>query len=216
MNWNDYEAAWKRQPVPAGAGADLDGLRDTFEAKRRRLATTLKIRDYLESAAGVLVAVVFAWTGWHFGRDGWPIWLAVLLMLGLSAVFLRERLRVHRLRLGPEATVLAKVEADLAELRHQRRLLLNVGSWYLLPCAAAIGLFGFATIRKGLRELPPDFLPRLLEHPWLIAAVAGYFLVVLPLLFWGVWAMNRRVVRRNVEPRIAELEKLRRELRAVD
>jgi hypothetical protein len=216
MNWNDYEAAWKRQPLPAGAEADLAGLRGTFEAKRRRLAATLKMRDYLESAAGLLVAGAFGWTAWHMGVDGWPAWLAALLMAGLSGLFLRERLRAHRLRLGPDASVLAKIEADLAELRHQHRLLVNVGSWYLLPCAGAIVLFGFATIRKGLRELPPDFLPKLWEHPWLVAGVAGYFVIVLPLLFWGIWAMNRRVVRLNIEPRMAELEKLRGDVAQAD
>jgi hypothetical protein len=35
-------------------------------------------------------------------------------------------------------------------------------------------------------------------------------------LFWGVWAMNRRTVRRNLEPRIEELEKLRRGLQAAE
>ena len=46
--------------------------------------------------------------------------------------------------------------------------------------------------------------------------IAGYFLVLVPLLFWGIWAMNRRVVHKNIEPRIAELEKLCGDLQAAD
>ena len=51
----------------------------------------------------------------------------------------------------------AKLEADLAELRHQRRLLLNVWAWYLAPCLGAIiivllirpnGLFGTRTVER--------------------------------------------------------------------
>jgi F0F1-type ATP synthase assembly protein I len=216
MNWNDYEAAWKRQPLPVGPAADLTGLRDTFETKRRKLAATLQIRDYMESGAGLLVSAIFAWIWSRLGREAWPIGLAILLMLGVSAFFLRERRRAHRLRLGPEASLLAKIDADLAELRHQRHLLLNVGTWYLLPCAGAIVLFGIAVFLKMRRELPPERFSELSDHAWLIGGFAGFMVVFMGLLFWAVWAMNRQAVRKNIEPRIAELEKLRGDLTNVE
>jgi hypothetical protein len=208
MNWNDYEALWKRQELPVGANADLAVLRETFEAKRRKFARTLQARDYLEASAGLMVAGVFAKVWWHMGRDGWPIGLAILLLLGIAAFFLRERIRTHRNRLGPEATLLAKLGAELTELRHQRMLLLGIWRWYLAPCAGSMTLFAFATIRKLIQEVPPGFFTKLLEHPLLVAGIAGYFVVLLPLLFWSVWWMNRRAVRKGIDPRIAELEKL--------
>lgn len=212
MNWNDYEAVWKRQKLPVGAGADVEELRQSFETKRRKLAATLLLRDVLEGSAGLLVAGVFAFVWWHLGREGWPIAFAILLLLGLTGFFVRERIRTHRRRLGPEATMLARLEAELAELRHQRRLLLNVWSWYLAPCAGAMIVFGLAVIRKMVIDLPPGYFTRLLEHPVLIAGIVGYCAVLMPLLFWGVWAMNRQAVRKNIEPRIEELEKLQRDL----
>lgn len=215
MNWSDYEAIWKRQALPAGAAADVTELRHSFEARRRKLAATLLMRDVLEGSAGLLVAGVFAFVWWHLGREAWPIGLAILLLLGLTGFFVRERIRTHRRRLGPEAALLAKLEAELAELRHQRRLLLNVWLWYLAPCAGAIGCFGFAVVRKMVRDLPPEYFTKLLEQPMLIAGIVGYCVVLLPLLFWGVWKMNRRAVRKNIEPRIEELEKLQRDLLAV-
>jgi hypothetical protein len=214
MNWNDYEAIWKRQPLPIGATADLAGLRETFETRRRKLAATLLVRDGLEGSAGLLVAGVFAFVWWHLGQDGWPIAFAILLMLGLTGFFVRERIRTYRRRLGPEVAMLAKLEAELAELRHQRRLLLNVWSWYLAPCAGAMVCFGLAVIRKMILDLPPGFFTKLLEQPVLIAGILGYVGVLMPLLFWAVWAMNRRAVRKNIEPRIEELEKLQRDLLA--
>lgn len=208
MNWNDYEAAWKRQPAPLGLAADLTGLKSSFEVKRRKLAATLLIRDWLEVAAGLLVAaiIVFLWV--HMGTRGWPLVFALGLILGLSAFFLRERLRVRRRRLGPATPLLAKVEADIAELRHQHRLLSNVGRWYLAPCAAAI-LIVTAT---ALRMLPPGLLAKLWEHPVVLLWPALYFLVILPLCFWGIWAANRAAVRKNIEPRLVDLEKLRADL----
>ena len=41
MNWNDYEAVWKRQELPVGADADLATLRETFETKRRKMGHTI-------------------------------------------------------------------------------------------------------------------------------------------------------------------------------
>ena len=44
----------------------------------------------------IFVAGVFAYTGWQMGKDGRPIGLAVMFMLGLTGFFVRERIRAHR------------------------------------------------------------------------------------------------------------------------
>lgn len=208
MNLNDYEGIWKRQPLPVGATADAAELRATFETKHRKLAGSLLMRDILEAAAGLLVAGVFGKIWWHIGAAGWPLALAIALLLGVSGFFARERLRARRLRLGADAPMLAKIDADITELRHQRRLLLNLGSWYLAPIAAAMVIFVIAVARL----LPPEFLQALRNQPSALAWIAGYLFVVMPLLFWGIWTMNRHAARKQIEPRITELEKLRTDL----
>jgi hypothetical protein len=212
MNWNDYEAVWKRQELPVGPDADFASLRETFESKRRKMAATLFARDLLEGSAGLLVAGVFAYFWWHLGKQGWPMAFAIALILGVSGFFVRERFRAHRLRLGTDAPLLAKIEADLAELRHQRHLLLNLGSWYLAPCAGAIIVVCATLVRFLIAKAPPGFLAALWRHPAALAGIILYFVVVLPLFFWGVWKLNRRAVRKQIEPRLAELEKLHRDL----
>ena len=212
MNWNDYEAIWKRQELPVGAGADLTALRGAFEKKRRKLAATLFLRDILEASAGVFVAGVLAYSWWHMGTEGWPMAGAIALILGLSGFFVRERFRSHRLRLGPDVPLVAKVEADIAELRHQRRLLLNLRSWYLLPCGGAIVIGGATVVRVLIIKVQPEFFSALREHPAALAWVFAYVAIVLPLSFWGVWVLNRRAVRKQIEPRLEELEKLHQSL----
>ena len=212
MNWNDYEAVWQRQELPVGAGADLATLKQTFETKRRKLAATLYARDLLEAGAGFLVVTFFAWFWWHVGSVAWPVVFAIALILGVSGFFVRERFRTRRLRLGTEAPLLAKVEADIAELRHQRQLLLNIWWWYLAPCAGAIVIIAATVARILIFKAPPGFLPALWEHPATLAWIIFYFAVVLPLCFWGAWAINRRAVRKQIEPRLEELEKLHRDL----
>jgi uncharacterized membrane protein len=199
MNWNDYEAVWKRQELPVGANADLANLRETFETKRRKMAATLFLRDILEASAGVAVSIALAFTWWQQKTAGWPIALAIILTLGVTGVFIKERIRTRRNRLRPDASLLAKLEADITELSHQRRLLLNVWKWYLAPLAAAIAIV-VATIsyNRAPWQRDPVFL--------------GCYGLFCALLFWGVWALNRQAVRKQIDPRLAELEKLRRDI----
>jgi len=213
MNWSDYETVWKCQDLPVGAGANGAVLKETFEAKRRKMAATLFLRDIVEALAGAFVSCVFAYSWWHMGREGWPIAFAIALMLGLSGFFVRERFRAHRCRLGPDVPLVPKVEADIAELRRQRHLLLNIWSWYLLPCGGAIVIFGATVVRLLIIKPPPGVsLSALWEHPAALAWIILYFAVVLPFCFWGAWFINRRAVRKQIEPRIEELEKLHRSL----
>lgn len=201
MNWNDYEAIWKRQPLPVGEAADPAELRKNFEDKHRKMATTLLVRDWVEIAACGVVMVSYLWFWFQAGRAGWPLGLAILLILGVAAFFLRERRRARRNRPGVDASLRAKIEADLAELRHQRRLLLGVLHWYIAPCAVAM-LLHVSVIVRHTRPWDP------VREPLSI----GLAVLFIALLCWFVWVINRRAVRLRIEPRIAELEKLRCDL----
>jgi hypothetical protein len=207
MNWTDYEAAWKRQPLPKGTQADLSDLRATFETKRRKLAATLRIRDWSELAACGFLVVVYARYWQQTGPGGWPMAFAILLVLGVAAVFVRERLRVRRLRLGVEAPLLAKVEADLAELRHQRRMLQKIWAWYLGPALGAMLIHAGVILGRGKTWI--------VWEPLYLAATGLLILLIGALIAgscWFVARLNRQAVVKNIEPRIAELEKLRQDI----
>jgi hypothetical protein len=201
MNWNDYEAVWKRQELPIGADADVAKLRLTFETKRRKLAATLLARDLLESGAGLLGCVFLAFLWRKIGAAGWPIGLAMVLIFGVSGVFIRERLRARKFQVGEDAPLLTKVDADLANLRHQRRLLQTIWWWYLGPLLVAILLCHFTLARQG-----PAWSP---QHDPLFNA--GFVLFYLFCIVFA-WLINRRAGRKQLDPRIDELEKLRRDL----
>jgi len=201
MNWSDYEAVWKRQPVPLGEQADVAGLRKNFEDKHRKMAAALLVRDWVEIAACGVVVTSYLWF-WHkAGSAGWPLGVAILLILGVATFFLRERRRAHRKRLGVDAALRDKVEADLAELRHQRWLLLKVWHWYIAPCAAAMLLHLVVILRT-----------RPAWDPLREALAIGLACLFIALICWFVAMLNRVSVRKQLEPRIAELEKLHRQL----
>jgi hypothetical protein len=204
MNWNDWEMIWKRQELPRGADADLAELRRTFEARSGKLARTLLVRNVSEAGAGLFVAAVFASVGFRL-KTAWPMALAVGLILAVTAFFIWEMIRARRGRLGAEAPLLAKLDADIAELRHQRRLLLSLRIWYLTPIAVAMLLVGAAVALNN----PASVL--LLKEPLILFSLMFYVLLCV-LLFWGVWVLNRRAVRKQIDPRLQELEKLRNDL----
>jgi hypothetical protein len=203
MNWDDWEYVWKRQELPLGAAADVEVLRRTFARKSRKLAKALLVRDVMEASAGVVGCIAFGFMWRGLGRAGWPIGIAMLLILGVTGSFVRERLRSWRNQLGSDAPLLVRIEAEIAELRHQRDLFLGMWRWYLAPIAAAIVIVGF-TIRQS-------------RPAWDIARdplfLGGYFAFV-AVLMWSVWKLNLRAVRERVEPRLVELEKLRVDLLA--
>jgi hypothetical protein len=175
------------------------------------MAATLFVRDIVEASAGVLVSIAFGLIWWKQGRAGWPIALAIGCILWVTGFFIRERIRAHRNRLNSDAPLLAKIEADIAELRHQRCLLLNVAKWYLAPCVAAI-LIVLAMI---ILNMPAKALAALPEHWLFVVGFFGGYLVLVGLLYWLVWFVNRRAVRKQIEPRLEELEKLHQSLRSL-
>lgn len=201
MNWNDYEAIWKRQELPLGTTADVENLRQTFEAKRRKTEKALFARDTLEGFAGLLVAGTCGLIWWQQGKAGWPIGFAITLILGVTAVFVRERLRTRRSRIGPDKPLLVKVEAQIAELRHQRELLSHLWWWYLGPCAAVIVIVWFTLVRNL-----PSWSP--MKEPLMIAFFGAFFSLCLGF----AWFINHRATRKQLDPRIVELEKLRDDL----
>jgi hypothetical protein len=198
MNWNDLKSVWAGQSLLSGPYADIAALRDEFEAKRRRLARVLFWRDVREAAAALFVAGVFA----HMGPVGWPTALAVVLMLGLAGFFVWERFRAHQQKVGADASLVAKLEAEIAELRRQRGLLLNVGTWYLAPCMGAAAIVA----ATALIHAPKPLAAKL--------AAGAIMLILLALVSWGVWALNRWAVRKCLDPRLEELKKLHQSLLA--
>jgi hypothetical protein len=211
MNWSDYEAAWKRQEPPKGAITDIADLRATFEAKRRKLTASLLLRDALEGFGGMLMAGIFVTVAWRMGRNAWPILIGSAVIFAVALVFVVDFFRARRMRVSANATMLAQLDAVIGELRHQRRLLARIGWWYFLPYLFAIALIGNFLSRANQKTMPPGFLVILLTTPatlfWilLLASVTGCA------IFWA-WRSSKRAVTTRIDPRIIELQKLRREL----
>jgi hypothetical protein len=201
MNLSDYEAVWKRQPPPVGANADLTILKQTFEKKSRRQAAHIQVRDYAEASSGIFVAIAYGFHWWQIGPAGWPLAIGILLILWVVAFFIRERLRARRNLARADTTLLVKIAHDLAELQHQRKLCRQVWAWYLAPCVGAMLAQSIVIFQHS--------------KPWsVMREPAGIvsMIILISLPCWFAWLINLRAIRKTIEPRIAELEKLQRAL----
>lgn len=197
MNWNELEQVWRTAPAAPDVAVDSAD----FAARRRRMARALARRDWLEAAVGGAVAATFAGFLLFFGIADWRGWLAVGLVLTVSGFFVAERRRARRLRPGPEASLLAQIDGEIAELRHQRRLLERVAWWYLLPLGAAALLFSWsllALVAERTGRFDGGFLLRF-----------GAIMVAVDV---AVWWLNRRAVATEIEPRLRACEAARAEL----
>ncbi len=181
--------------------AEVSSLRSTFESKSRKQHASILVRDYAEAGAGLAVSVVYAFFWRQIGNSGWPMAVAIVLILAVSGLFLRERVRARRSRLGTDAPLLAKVDHDIAELKHQCRLLRSLWTWYLGPCALAISIQIGVIYRRSAPWGP-------LRDPWVLLGFAVFFAIVL----WIAWVINQNALKNRLLPRLEELEKLRRDL----
>ncbi len=197
MNWNELEQVWRTMPAETNLPVDAA----EFAAQRQRMARALARRDWLEAGVGGGVAVMFAGFLVFFGSADWRGWLAVGLVLAVSGFFVAERRRARRLRPVPEASLLAQLEGEIAELRHQRRLLRRVAGWYLLPLGGASWLFAWALLAHVAERTGRFDAGALLKFGAIVAALG-----------LAVWWLNRRAVAREIEPRLRACEAARAEL----
>lgn len=208
MNWNEWEMIWRRQQTPAGAGADLALLKQTFEEQRSKLRRNILVRNVSEGVTGLALSALLAFIGARAGVGGWRMWTGLALLLGVSLVFVFDFVRAQRSRLPGDATILAKIDAEIAEFRHQQRLLARIGLWYFLPMAASFVLIVSAWAARIGRDIPPGMLHDAFKTTTIITWLVSTLAITGAATAW-VWREQVKSIRTRVIPRLEELKKLR-------
>jgi hypothetical protein len=201
MNWDEITSLWKRQQAKPLADIEHEKLDSLFTVTNRKLARRLFWTDTREILACMVVLVVFTVSALKKRDHGsWPLWTANVVILWTTFFFVRERIRAHRNKVPHDAPLLTKIGAEINMLKRRRYLAINIGYWYLGPIFAAWFLVLASTGFHGLSYK--------LQTP---LQMWGYMLFGF-FIFWGIWKRNRLAVRKRMDPRIAEMEKLRSEL----
>lgn len=207
MNWNDWEIVWKGQQLSVGPKADVAEVARSFEAKCRKSSRAVLFRNVAEGGTGLVGSFFIGWLACRHGAAGWPLWMSAVLFVGITAVFLTDFAKNWRHPIPIEATLLARVDAQIVMLRNQRRLMASWWAWYLIPGVAGIvfGFFGLSRLNYG--KAPPGLLMELVRTPTTAAWIFILCAVVCVFLFQALRAVHNSV--RDIDRHVAELEKLR-------
>ena len=182
----------------SGTTDELTRLQDEdilalVHTRARRFKRQVLFRDWRELIASVVVAVMIAPATLHgsiMSRSG-----AVIILAGLGLVAYRLS-RARRFftanDFDPTLPVAAALEAELKQVDAQIDLLENVAWWYVAPLLGG----SFILVAGAGRG---------------VTFKASYALAT-ALLAWGIIALNRRVARRSLRPRKAEIVHLLAEI----
>lgn len=203
MNWNELNSAWRCQATQTMTTTDLASLKATFEHRRTRRSRRLISRNAFQAFTGVVTCAIFIWVALTSHTPRVPMAIALALEFAVTVFFITECLRIWSLRLAPEAPLLDKLNADIAELTYQRKLRLNVAKWYLAPIGVAVAVL---LISKEVTTYGH-------QSPGQAMSVA-LFVLACTFLFPLANRLNRCEVRKQIEPQLAELETFRQDVLA--
>jgi len=201
MNTDTLKEAWRAQSSQTRLTIDADLLVKEVRRNERAFNATIFWRDVREVAVCLVMVPLWFYLG---ARDSlpWTWYLEVPALLWVAGFMLVDRWQHKQRPPEPGEPLGRRVEGSLARVGHQIWLLRNVLWWYLLPPGLAILPF-FSQCAWEARS-----------GGWWAALIIAGMVAVEVLVFAGVYWLNQRAVRSELEPRRRELEALLAGLKA--
>ncbi len=195
MTFDELQKTWQSQQADPKLAIDSDLLLKEVKRNKKYFESAIFWRDVREVGTAIMLVVFFLYFG--IKHSLWPMWLLALLCLWVGVFMVADRIVQKRRHPCLSDSLFNCVKSSLAQINHQVWLLRNVLWWYLLP--PGIGLliwFSFCGISIMISERPS--IGYLL---FILACIVGTIL-----LYWGVYWLNQRVIRKELIPRKQELE----------
>ncbi|MFA5191370.1 MAG: hypothetical protein WC740_11625 [Verrucomicrobiia bacterium] len=174
---------------------DTTVLLQLLKRNKKHFEAMIFWRDAREVGTALLMVPIILWIG---VRDHlpWTFFLMIPAVLWIAGFMLTDRILQKRRQPQLDNPLRDCLERLLAQVEHQIGLLRNVFWWYLLPVAAAMAAFlGHVTWH-------------IWAGGWHVRLASAVIIAVITLIFWGVYWLNQRAVRRELEPRREELRAL--------
>jgi hypothetical protein len=145
------------------------------------------------------------WTSW-LAPGWWP--KAGAVAATASVVFVLGRLlraRREHPPVPPDLPTVRWLEAEIADVAAEIRLLRSVVSWYVAPLAVGATSWCLILVSVGLSSTPISTARAALAVGTLLVLCGALF----GLIGWGVWRVNRLGIERQLWPYAEELRSLR-------
>lgn len=189
MKFDELQNAWQQQGEKEQITIDSNALLKLVRQNHKALAR----KHFVQSGAlAVLFGLIYLpiWVWFGITRDlPWSWYLLIPGFLWVAVFLLKNRISQRKKRPQPGNSLRESVSHSLSEIDHQIELQKNVFWWYLLPPLLPTIIF---FIHSG--SLSRDF--------WGMA----FHLIITTLIFWGTYEGFQFGVRKNLEPRRAELQ----------
>jgi hypothetical protein len=194
MNFETWQKAWQSQATGTKVVINAEVLLKEVRRNQQHFRTTIFWRDAREVGVAFLLTLFFSYHGLR--HQDWTDGLIALACFGVGAFMVVDRLLQRRKQPVANDTLKTCIESSLLQVRHQIWLLKNVLWWYLLPLGAALVI----AISYSNWHAQQSVFDAVIS--W------GVGLLVIALVYWGIYWLNQFAVRTSLEPRRQELETL--------
>lgn len=201
MTFNELQRTWQKNENIAKLTIDSDLLIQEVKRNKKSFESHIFWRDFREVAIAIIMVGVFLYVAFESEANIWITGSFVIMAaisLYVAVFFLVDRHLQRKRQPRHTDSLLTCIESSLAQVNHQIWLLKNVFWWYLLPPGVGIAMF-FIVVNLHLFQVLPAtrVLPRCLVS-----------VLIVTLVFWGVYWLNQYAVRKGLIPRKRELESL--------
>lgn len=186
--FDELQEAWQRQGSTSHVKIESEALLKLVRRGHKEMEGILLRRDFMEVVIALLMIPVWIWLGET--RDlPWSWYLVIPGLLWIAGFLIIDRRTNSQERPEPGDSLRESVVHSMAQLNHQISLLTNILWWYILPVAGPLAIYA---IHDG-------YLSRAY---WGIGSALTFF----GLVFWFIYELNQRAVRKTLEPQRDELQ----------
>lgn len=197
MNLDDFQKSWQSQTAANQISINADVLLNEVRRNQQGFRRMIFWRDVREVSVATGLVPFFIYGGW---KTHWTLYLCAFACFVVGADMLLDRRQQKKRVLDLPGPLKHCALTALAEVRHQIWLLRNILWWYILPLTVPTLLFfGWCSWNA----------------PWPAAGRIFSMLLLFGFSLFvdaGIYWLNQWTVKKSLEPRQRDLEKLLAEL----
>lgn len=188
MEFEELQTQWQEQESGAQVKVDREALSKLIQRNQRSFEGTIFRRDCIEIAVALGLIPFWIWSG-VVGNLPWTWYLVIPGALWVAGFLYFDRRVRKRKAPRPGSSLREYAMHAKVEVLHQVKLLKGVFWWYLFPISLPICLFFF-------------------QVAWMSGDWWGFAhnCLFVGLIYWGVYELNQRAVRKDLIPRAEELQ----------
>ncbi|HTB84362.1 MAG TPA: serine hydrolase domain-containing protein [Candidatus Sulfotelmatobacter sp.] len=209
MNFEDLQKSWQAQDAGRKITMDADFLMKEVRRDQRRFRRMIFWRDVREVGVAAVLVPFFINIGRH--DHAWPAYVIAFACFMVGSYILIDRWRHKRSLPSTHDSLKNCAAASLTDVTHQIWLLKNILWWYLLPFAVPMLIW----MVWMFWQMPPpgaenifSLIFSMVFKTFGVLFSLGFTAAVNGFLYW----LNQFAVKKRLEPRRQELEKLLKEI----